>query len=438
MDEPPELFSTPAPLAARMRPRTLAEFVGQEHLLAPGRALGDALRRGDLGSTILWGPAGTGKTSLAYLIAQHTGRAFIGFSAVTEGVQRVREIIREAEERRRLGRGTILFCDEIHRFNRAQQDAFLPHVERGSVTLVGATTENPSFSLNSALLSRCQVFVLEPLPPAAIERVVRSALEDRERGLGNLALELNADGCAWLAVQVDGDARRALSALESAALQVGPGGRITLEILADAMARRVPRYDQAGEEHFNLLSAYHKSLRGSDPHGALYWMARMLEGGEDPLVLFRRAIAMAAEDIGLADPNALPLAVAAREAYRQLGPPEGYLPLAEMTIYLATAPKSNSVVRALGGALELARETPAEPVPLHLRNAPMPLMKSLGYGAAYRYAHDYPEHYVAEVYLPEKLAGQELYHPGTLGYEQQVAARMAAWKRLANRAAGQE
>ena len=436
MEEAPELFSTPEPLAARMRPRTLAEFVGQEQLLAPGRTLGDALRRGDLGSTILWGPPGTGKTSLAYLIAQHTGRAFIGFSAVTEGVQRVREIIKEAEERRRLGRGTILFCDEIHRFNRAQQDAFLPHVERGTVTLIGATTENPSFSLNAALLSRCQVFVLEPLPAAAIEQVVRAALTDEERGLGLQGVQVDAEALAWLTVQVDGDARRALAALEAAALQVGPGGRVTLAILADAMARRVPRYDQAGEEHFNLLSAYHKSLRGSDPQGALYWMARMLEGGEDPLVLFRRAIAMAAEDIGLADPQALPLAVAAREAFRQLGPPEGYLPLAEMTIYLATAPKSNSVVKALGAAIELARETPAEPVPLHLRNAPTALMKGLGYGKAYRYAHDYPGHYVGQTYLPDAFAGRELYQPGSLGYEKRVAERLLTWKRMADEERG--
>ena len=430
-DATPELFSTVAPLAARMRPRTLAEFAGQEQLLAPGRALGDALRRGDLGSTILWGPPGTGKTSLAYLIAQHTGRAFIGFSAVTEGVQRVREIIKEAEERRRMGRGTILFCDEIHRFNRAQQDAFLPHVEKGTITLIGATTENPSFSLNAALLSRCQVFVLEPLAPAAVEQVVRATLADRERGLGGFGLEVDADAIGWLAVQADGDARRALAALEAAAFQVGEGGRVTLAILAEAFARRVPRYDQSGEEHFNLLSAYHKSLRGSDPQGALYWMARMLEGGEDPLVLFRRAIAMAAEDIGLADPQALQLAVAAREAFRQLGPPEGYLPLAEMTIYLATAPKSNSVVKALGAALELARETPAEPVPLHLRNAPTGLMQQLGYGAEYRYAHDYPGHYVAQAYLPERLAGQTPYRPGTLGFEKRVAERIAHWKALA-------
>lgn len=428
MDDTPELFSTPAPLAARMRPRTLEEFAGQSHLLAPGRALGDALRRGDIGSAILWGPPGTGKTSLAHLVAGHTGRAFIAFSAVTEGVQRVREVIKEAEERWRLGRGTILFCDEIHRFNRAQQDAFLPHVERGTITLIGATTENPSFSLNAALLSRCQVFVLQPLTPTDTGVVVRAALGDRDRGLGRLELTVTDDAMGWLVVQADGDARRALTALEAAAQQAGLGGRITLADMAEAFARRVPRYDQSGEEHFNLLSAYHKSLRGSDPQGALYWMARMLEGGEDPLVLFRRAIAMAAEDVGLADPHALQLAVAAREAYRQLGPPEGYLPLAEMTIYLAIAPKSNSVKAALHAAMGLARDTPAEPVPVHLRNAPTALMRELGYGAEYRYAHDYPGHFVKQEYLPEPLADRAPYVPGELGYEKKVAERMAWWK----------
>ncbi|HEX7024920.1 MAG TPA: recombination factor protein RarA, partial [Gemmatimonadales bacterium] len=292
----------------------------------------------------------------------------------------------------------------------------------------GATTENPSFSLNAALLSRCQVFVLQPLLPAEIERLVRVALTDRERGLGELALEVEPETIAWLAVQSDGDARRALNALEAAALQAGAGGKLTLEVMAAAFARRVPHYDQSGEEHFNLLSAYHKSLRGSDPQGALYWMARMLEGGEEPLVLFRRAIAMAAEDIGLADPQALILAVSAREAYRQLGPPEGFLPLAEMTIYLATAPKSNSVVKALGASLSLAQDTPAEPVPLHLRNAPTGLMKELGYGAEYRYAHDYPGHYVRQAYLPGVLADREPYVPGELGYEKKVAERMAWWK----------
>ncbi|HET9275112.1 MAG TPA: replication-associated recombination protein A [Gemmatimonadales bacterium] len=427
--EQPGLFTPPAPLAARMRPERLEEFVGQEHLLAPGRALGDALRRGDLGSIILWGPPGSGKTTLAMLVAKYTGRAFVAFSAVTEGVQRVREIIREAEERLRLGRGTILFCDEIHRFNRAQQDAFLPHVERGTVTLIGATTENPSFSLNGALLSRCQVFVLEPLSAEDVGRVVRAAAEDRDRGLGAMDLTLDDDAVALLAEQADGDARRALNALEAAAHQVGAGGRITRGVAADALARRVPRYDRAGEEHFNMLSAYHKSLRGSDPDGALYWMARMIEGGEDPLILFRRAAAMAAEDIGLADPQALQLAVAAREAYQQLGPPEGYLPLAEMTIYLATAPKSTSVVGALGAALDLARDTPAEPVPVHLRNAPTPLMKQLGYGAEYHYAHDYPGHFVAQNYLPESIRDRKLYRPGELGFERKVAERMEWWRK---------
>ncbi|MGH7561176.1 MAG: replication-associated recombination protein A [Gemmatimonadales bacterium] len=423
------LFPVPGPLAARMRPERLEEFVGQEHLLGAGRALGDALRRGDLGSVILWGPPGSGKTTLAMLVARYTGRAFVAFSAVTEGVQRVREIIREAEERRRLGRGTILFCDEIHRFNRAQQDAFLPHVERGTVTLIGATTENPSFSLNSALLSRCQVFVLEPLTAADVSRVVKAAAADRDRGLGGMELTLEDDALALIAEQVDGDARRALTALESAAQQVAAGERITREIAAEALARRIPKYDQSGEEHYNLLSAYHKSLRGSDPDGALYWMARMLEGGEDPLVLFRRAAAMAAEDIGLADPQALQLAVAAREAYQQLGPPEGYLPLAEMTIYLATAPKSNSVKASLHAALDLARESPAEPVPMHLRNAPTPLMTQLGYGAEYRYAHDYPGHYVAQEYLPDALRDRRLYEPGELGFERKVRERLEWWRR---------
>ena len=329
----------PEPLAARMRPRSLEECLGQEQLLAPGRALGDAIRRGDVASCVFWGPPGTGKTTIARLIAEYTDREFVELSAVLDGVPRVREIVREAEQRRVLGRGTVLFCDEIHRFNRAQQDAFLPHVERGTVTLIGATTENPSFELNSALLSRCQVFVLAPLTTGVIRALLERAVGDRERGLGSLELDAAPDALALLAEQSDGDARRALTVLESAARLVGPRGTVSLEIIVQALGRRVQAYDKNREEHFNLLSAYHKSLRGSDPQGALYWMARMLEAGEDPMTLFRRAIAMAAEDIGLADPEALKLAVAARDAFHMLGPPEGYLPLAEMTIYLATAPK---------------------------------------------------------------------------------------------------
>jgi len=425
----PSLFTTPEPLAARMRPRTLDECLGQEKLLAPGRPLGDAIRRGDVGSCIFWGPPGTGKTTIARLIAGHTDREFVELSAVLDGVPRVREIVREAEQRRVLGRGTVLFCDEIHRFNRAQQDAFLPHVERGTVTLIGATTENPSFELNSSLLSRCQVYVLEPLTATIIETLLERALVDRDRGLGGLELGVSPGTLALLAEQSDGDARRALTVLETAATLVGPRGTLTRDLMVEALGRRVAAYDKSREEHFNMLSAYHKALRGSDPQGALYWMARMLEGGEDPMILFRRAIAMAAEDIGLADPEALKLAVAARDAWHMLGAPEGYLPLAEMTIYLATAPKSNRVKEALGAALEAARQTPAEPVPLHIRNAPTPLMKELGYGAGYRYAHDSPTAYLPQEYLPEKLRGQAFYQPGEMGFEKRIRERLAWWEK---------
>jgi putative ATPase len=422
------LFELPPPLAARMRPRTLEEFVGQDHLLGPGRALGDAIRRGTIGSVIFWGPPGSGKTSLAHLIARYTERQFVSFSAVTEGVPRVREIIREAEQRRALGRGTILFCDEIHRFNRAQQDAFLPHVERGTVTLIGATTENPSFELNGALLSRCQVYVLGRLEAGDLIRLIRMALTDAERGLADLHLTVDDPAVALLAEEADGDARRALTVLEAAAITVGQGGHMTRDVVREALALRIPTYDKSGEEHFNLLSAYHKSLRGSDPQGALYWMARMIEGGEDPMTLFRRAMAMAAEDIGLADPQALQIAVAARDAFHMLGPPEGYLPLAEMTIYLATAPKSNTTLTALSSALEAARRTPGAPVPLHLRNAPTGLMKALGYGRSYQYPHDDPSGFVAQAYLPEELARQEFYRPGDRGFERRIAERMAWWR----------
>lgn len=419
------------PLAARMRPRSLSEFVGQEHLLAPGKPLRDMVEKGAPGSLVFWGPPGSGKTTLAHLIAAATERTFVPFSAVSEGVPRIREIISEARSRLAAGGPeTILFIDEIHRLNKAQQDSLLPSVEQGTVTLIGATTENPSFEINGALLSRLRVFVLQPLSAEAIERLLDRALADSDRGLGQLKLDMKPDALALIAAEADGDARRALTVLEAAALHVGPGGAVTVETAREAMQKRFARYDKAGEEHFNLLSAYHKSLRGSDPQGALYWMARMIDGGEDPMTLFRRAIAMAAEDVGLADPMALQIAVAARDAYHMLGAPEGYLPLAEMTIYLATAPKSNSTKVALDAALAAARETPAAPVPLHVRNAPTALMRELGYNKGYQYAHDSPDAYLAQEYLPDELRHRALYVPGRFGYEKKITERLEWWAKL--------
>jgi len=426
------------PLAARMRPRTLDEVVGQQHLLAPGKPLREAIERGTVGSMILWGPPGSGKTTIARMIARYTDREFVAFSAVTEGVPRVREIVGEAEGRRRLGRGTILFADEIHRFNKAQQDAFLPHVEAGTITLIGATTENPSFEINGALLSRVRVFVLQPLSPTDIRGVIERALSDDERGLGGMRVSIDDDALELLAIESDGDARRALTVVDAAAEHVGAGGRITTEVARDALQLRFAKYDKGGEETYNMLSAFHKSLRGSDPQGALYWMARMIEGGADPMIIFRRSIAMAAEDVGLADPEALKLAVAARDAYHMLGPPEGYLPLAQMIVYLATAPKSNRSKVALSAALEAAQQHPAEPVPMHIRNAPTGLMKELGYGEGYQYAHNAPEAYIPQEYLPDRLRGSRFYEPGPFGFEKEIAKRLAWWEELRKRAATNE
>jgi putative ATPase len=433
----PSLFAAaapPQPLAARMRPRTLEEYVGQTHLLARGMPLRESIERGNVTSMVFWGPPGTGKTTLARLIARYADREFVSFSAVTEGVPRVREIVREAEDRLETGRGTILFADEIHRFNKAQQDAFLPHVEAGTITLIGATTENPSFEIIGALLSRVRVFVLRPLSPADVEGLVRRALGDAERGLGALGLTADDDAVELLAVEADGDARRALTVLEAASDHVGAGGRLTADVVREAAQLRFSHYDKGGEETYNILSAFHKSLRGSDPQAALYWMARMLEGGQDPMVIFRRAIAMAAEDIGLADPEALKLAVAARDAYHMLGAPEGYLPMSQMVIYLATAPKSNSSKMALDAALTAAQEHPAAQVPLHIRNAPTRLMKELGYHEGYQYAHAVPEAYVPQEYLPEALAGSSFYAPGPFGFEKEIAKRLAWWEELRTRA----
>ena len=421
------------PLAARMRPTSLEDFLGQEHLLGPGKALGELIRRGDVGSCIFWGPPGSGKTTLARLVANYTARQFEPFSAVTEGVARVREIIQQAEERLKYeGRGTILFCDEIHRFNRAQQDAFLPWVENGIITLIGATTENPSFELTAPLLSRCRVFVLEPLKPADIATILRRALaqtgcEMREAGC------VSPEGVEALVTYAQGDARRALNGLE-AVLQHVHASRIphpaSREVVVAALEKPLPAYDKSGEQHFNLISALHKAVRGSDVEGSLYWLARMLAGGEDPLYLARRLVRIAAEDVGLADPRALTLALAAKDAYHFLGSPEGELALAEAVVYLATAPKSNRVYTAFAQAMEAAAAHPTEAVPLHIRNAPTKLMEELGYGAGYQYAHAFEHAYIPQEYLPEVLRGASWYQPTAAGYEKTIGERMEFWKQL--------
>ena len=426
-----------APLAARMRPRSLAEFRGQEHLLAPGRALRAMIESGEPGSMILWGPPGSGKTTLAFLIAQETDATFVAFSAVTEGIARVREIIGEARQRLSAsGRRTILFCDEIHRFNKAQQDAFLPHVEAGTVVLIGATTENPSFEVVRPLLSRAPVYVLQPLSAEDLRAILEDALASEGPGLGTLRLEADGDALDLIATAADGDARRALGVLESAAGLVGEGGRIDAATAREAVQHRHAVYDKGGEEHYNLISALHKAVRGSDPDGALYWLARMLEGGEDPLYIARRMVRMASEDIGLADPQALSVTIAARDAYHFLGSPEGELALAEAAIYLAAAPKSNRAYVAWKAAGEAARETAGAPVPLHIRNAPTDLMADLGYGEGYRYDPEEPGGVAAQTYLPPEVSGRTFYRPGESGFEQAVAERMKRWAELRTRSHG--
>ena len=438
MTEPTLFQGSTEPLAARMRPKTLDDFLGQEHLLGPGKALGDLIRRGEVGSCIFWGPPGSGKTTLAKIIANYTDRQFEPFSAVTEGVARVREIIKAAEQRLQYeGRGTILFCDEIHRFNRGQQDAFLPWVENGIITLIGATTENPSFEVTGALLSRCRVFVLEPLTDAHIRTVIERALKESGAGSQGSGTALADDAVGAIVQHAQGDARRALNTLEAVLRHIS-GSRlpapISRDVVLQVLERPLPVYDKSGEQHFNLISALHKAVRGSDVEGALYWLARMLAGGEDPLYLARRLVRIASEDVGLADPRALTVALAAKDAYHFLGSPEGELALAEATIYLATAPKSNRAYTAFGRAMEAAEQHPAEPVPLHIRNAPTGLMKDLGYGEGYRYAHDSDQAYIPQEYLPDALRGAKWYEPTEFGHEKTVKERMEWWQKLKQQA----
>ena len=421
-----------APLADRMRPRTFDEYVGQEQIVGSDRVLFRAIAAGRLPSFILWGPPGTGKTTLARLVASATQAAFEPVSAVTSGVADLRRIVAEARDRRGMhGQATILFVDEIHRFNKAQQDVILPHVEDGTVTLIGATTENPSFEVIAPLLSRSRVFALQSLTPEDVEAIVSRAAEDTDHGLGGMRVSIASDAMAHLVNIANGDARIALNALETAAYATHPdseGNRfLDLDTIADALQQRSPVYDKGGDNHYDTISAFIKSVRGSSPDGALYWLARMIESGEDPLFIARRLVILAAEDIGLADPQALPVAVATQQAVHFIGMPEGRIPLAEATVYLATAPKSNTAYAALNEAMADVRRLPNGPVPLHLRNAVTGLMQHMGYGRDYKYSHDYEGHFEPQEYLPPQLQDRRYYHPGNEGAERQIADRLRRW-----------
>lgn len=429
------IFESSKPLAERMRPRTLEEFAGQEHLLGEGKLIRRAIENDNITSMIFWGPPGSGKTTLAHVIANSTGLHFVAFSAVLQGVKDVREIVAKAKDRLMLQQQrTILFVDEIHRFNKSQQDAFLPHVERGTVILIGATTENPSFSVNNALLSRCRVYTLNQLTDDDISGIIDNVIADEERGLATLNPILEEDAKSLLVNFSNGDARTAMGALELAVSGTAAdddGKRlITLEIIKEAITTRIVSFDKSGEEHYNLISAFQKSIRGSDPQGALYWLARMLEGGGDPLYIMRRLVRIASEDIGLADPNALVQAIAAKDACHFLGMPECNTALAQCVLYLATAPKSNKCEIAILEASEAVRGSFNEPVPMHIRNAPTKLMEELGYNKGYQYDHDAPNSYAGQDFLPEKLLGTEFYQPGAFGYEKEIQKRLNYWKRL--------
>ncbi len=418
------------PLADRMRPRMLDEFVGQEHLVAPGKPLRTQIERDDTGSLIFWGPPGTGKTTLAQIIAHMTKATFIEFSAVLTGIKEIKQVMADAERARQYGTRTIVFIDEIHRFNKAQQDAFLPHVEKGNIRLIGATTENPSFEIISALLSRSRVYVLKPLAEEQIALLLKRAIEDEPRGLGALKLRASQVVLAKIASYSSGDARSAYNVLEVAATLAREhdhkevDAEITNDIVQDAVQKRVLLYDKGGEEHYNLISALHKSVRNSDPDASLYWLGRMLEAGEDPLYIARRVVRMAVEDIGLADPNALALCMAARDAVDFIGMPEGNLALAQAVVYLAVAPKSNALYTAYSAVQEDVERTAAESVPLHLRNAPTGLMKGLGYGQGYQYAHDLDAKVADMQCLPDNLRDRVYYHPTNEGIERRIRERL--------------
>jgi putative ATPase len=424
------------PLADRMRPRTLDEYVGQEHLVGPGKPLRTQIERDDAGSIIFWGPPGTGKTTLAKIIARMTKADFIEFSAVLSGIKEIKQVMADAERAKQYGTRTIVFIDEIHRFNKAQQDAFLPHVEKGNIRLIGATTENPSFEINSALLSRTRVYVLKPLTEDQVVLLLQRALADEERGLGTIHLQASEDVLKKIASYSSGDARSAYNVLEVAASLAKQtsgkptGAEITDEIVHDALQKRVLLYDKTGEEHYNLISALHKSVRNSDPDASLYWLGRMLEAGEDPLYIARRVVRMAVEDIGLADPNALSLCMAARDAVDFIGMPEGNLALAQAVVYLAVAPKSNALYIAYSTVQQDVERTAAEPVPLHLRNAPTQLMKGLGYSRGYQYAHDLESKVADMQCLPDNLREREYYAPTNEGEERRIRERMEEIKRL--------
>ena len=423
------------PLADRMRPRTLDEFVGQEHILGPGKPLRVQIERDDTGSLLFWGPPGVGKTTLAKIIAGMTHAEFIEFSAVLAGIKEIKQVMADAERARQYGTRTIVFVDEVHRFNKAQQDAFLPYVEKGSIRLIGATTENPSFEVISALLSRCRVYILKALSEEQIVSLLQRALAEKERGLGELGLTADEDALKKIAAYSSGDARSAYNALEVAATlaQEKKDKRITDALATDALQRRVLLYDKAGEEHYNLISALHKSVRNSDPDAALYWLARMLEAGEDGLYIARRVVRMASEDIGLADPNALAVTLAAREAYDFLGMPEGNLALAQAVVYLCAAPKSNALYTAYGAVQQDVEQTAQDPVPLHLRNAPTSFMKSVGYGAGYQYAHDLEQKVADMQCLPDNLKDRTYYHPTEEGIEKRIKARLEEIRQVKQR-----